>query len=454
MDKIKNFNLKISLILFIAMFQLTFSQKKVFAYYPYWVTDTLPVEKIQFDRITHLIHAFVKPDSLGNLKLENNFINSSLNNTAHLNNVKIFISVGGENQSEAFSKISQNENLRENFATNIVNFILNNNYDGLDIDWEFPSNENEKSGFAQLVQKIRNKFNAINPDLKISLAIPVTNFWGQWFDFENLKNTVDYFYLMAYHYHGWWNTHSGHNTPLYPTSGDNDGSIDESMAYMLNRSVPKNKLVLGTTFFGKIFYSTDLYATNDSSKTISLFYKNIVDTIASGNWNYFWDAVAKVPYLLSKSGNKFLTYDNPLSIAKKTEYVIDNNFGGIMIWALSYDLLSNDTQPMLTAIHDVMVNYTEIKSSEKLPAEFELFSNYPNPFNPTTIIEYKISEAAFVKLTVYNSIGQEVSRIVDEFQIPGHYKIKFDGSNLSSGVYFYCLQSNNNIKTKSMILQK
>ncbi len=93
------------------------------------------------------------------------------------------------------------------------------------------------------------------------------------------------------------------------------------------------------------------------------------------------------------------------------------------------------------------------------PKDFVLYQNYPNPFNPSTVIGYKLSVISNVKLTVYNLLGKEISTLVNEEKPAGEYEIKFDASNLSSGVYYYKLtltdtQGNKQTKTKSMILLK
>jgi len=96
-----------------------------------------------------------------------------------------------------------------------------------------------------------------------------------------------------------------------------------------------------------------------------------------------------------------------------------------------------------------------IKSSvsvSDLPKEFKLEQNYPNPFNPATKIQYDIPKITDVSLIVYDVIGREVARLVDEMKPPGHYEIVWDGSRLASGVYFYRLQTNNFIAVKKMLL--
>ncbi len=89
------------------------------------------------------------------------------------------------------------------------------------------------------------------------------------------------------------------------------------------------------------------------------------------------------------------------------------------------------------------------------PKSFELSQNYPNPFNPTTSIKYKVVSSTYVRLTVYDMLGREVAVLVDEEKPAGGYTITFDGSNLSSGVYFYRLQTSDGyVAVKKMNLLK
>jgi len=80
--------------------------------------------------------------------------------------------------------------------------------------------------------------------------------------------------------------------------------------------------------------------------------------------------------------------------------------------------------------------------------------NYPNPFNPSTLIKYSVPENGFVKLSVYNLIGEEVSLLVNEEVDAGFYEVTFNAVNLPSGIYFYRLQAGNIIQLKKMVLLK
>ncbi len=110
----------------------------------------------------------------------------------------------------------------------------------------------------------------------------------------------------------------------------------------------------------------------------------------------------------------------------------------------------------------VQVDYNGNKNESKIinievnPAAstFILEQNYPNPFNPVTSISYQIPESGFVSLKVYDTEGKEVQTLVNGFKKPGNYRINFNASNLSSGIYFYRISCNNFIQTKKMVLLK
>jgi hypothetical protein len=89
-----------------------------------------------------------------------------------------------------------------------------------------------------------------------------------------------------------------------------------------------------------------------------------------------------------------------------------------------------------------------------IPTVYDLGQNYPNPFNPSTIIRFSIPEAGFVTLKVFNLLGEEVATLLNAEKTAGNYEATFDASNLSSGIYFYKLESQNFTSTKKMLLLK
>ncbi len=92
--------------------------------------------------------------------------------------------------------------------------------------------------------------------------------------------------------------------------------------------------------------------------------------------------------------------------------------------------------------------------SSNIPDKYSLSQNYPNPFNPTTKIKFDIVKSDFATLKVFNSTGQEVSRLVEQNLQPGTYEVSFDGGSLTSGIYFYTIHTGDFMKTKKMVLVK
>lgn len=129
----------------------------------------------------------------------------------------------------------------------------------------------------------------------------------------------------------------------------------------------------------------------------------------------------------------------------------------------NYDHISQSRSgsPTLYAVRDnggiskatnLLVNVEPV--SNKIPESFSLKQNYPNPFNPTTVIVYSIPVSLDVKLKVYDELGKEVMTLVDKNQNAGKYEVRFDGSGLSSGMYFYTLQAGTFSQTKKLMMVK
>ena len=93
-------------------------------------------------------------------------------------------------------------------------------------------------------------------------------------------------------------------------------------------------------------------------------------------------------------------------------------------------------------------------NDEEIPSVYKLNQNFPNPFNPSTEISYKLLEDGFVNITVYNTIGQEVAVLVNQYQASGKHVIQFKAENLPSGIYIYKLQSGRFSDVKKMLLTK
>src|ERR1035437_9008205 len=99
--------------------------------------------------------------------------------------------------------------------------------------------------------------------------------------------------------------------------------------------------------------------------------------------------------------------------------------------------------------------YSNIVEADLIaPSVFDLSQNFPNPWNPTTLITYSLPTSSNVILKVYNVLGKLIKTLVNENQEAGIYKVNFDAGSLSNGVYFYKIQAGNYTETKKMLLLK
>ena len=89
-----------------------------------------------------------------------------------------------------------------------------------------------------------------------------------------------------------------------------------------------------------------------------------------------------------------------------------------------------------------------------IPSEFVLHQNFPNPFNSTTIIIYELTKLTEVELIVYNILGEKIKTLVNRIQNVGKYELIFDAKDLTSGIYFYVLKTENNFGSRKMIIIK
>ncbi|HLT23574.1 MAG TPA: T9SS type A sorting domain-containing protein, partial [Ignavibacteria bacterium] len=145
----------------------------------------------------------------------------------------------------------------------------------------------------------------------------------------------------------------------------------------------------------------------------------------------------------------------------KAEQNLNSIFGGDNpqgIWRLKVNDDANGDTGMVYAwgiqLNGEVLVGVEDPQNNSIPNKFELQQNYPNPFNPSTAIKFSIPKNLNVNLKVYDLAGREVASLINKELSAGSYEYLFDGSKLSSGVYFYKLTAGDFVDTKKMILVK
>ena len=164
--------------------------------------------------------------------------------------------------------------------------------------------------------------------------------------------------------------------------------------------------------------------------------------------NYGKDSVVEMAL-----ASKFIYYyfdkndmQNALAVSKQ----LDNSFP-LSLGAIGAHQILGDTAYYNVDLYKKLVQQNSIVQT---PSEYTLSENYPNPFNPSTVINYQLPKDGVVTVKIYDVLGKEVKTLVDGYKTTGKYSVSFDASKFASGIYFYQLRAGSFISTKKMLLVK
>jgi hypothetical protein len=145
-----------------------------------------------------------------------------------------------------------------------------------------------------------------------------------------------------------------------------------------------------------------------------------------------------------------MRYDTPERGYDEADALAVNKYGDVFVTGTSEG--TDQVYDYLTIKYSNLIGIKP--NSNSIPQRYTLYQNYPNPFNPVTDIQYSIPKKSMVSLVVYDVLGREVITLLNEEKPPGNYDVKFDASNISSGLYFYRIVAGDYIEVKKMIVLK
>ena len=335
-----------------------FSQSSIWVsgYYAGWQqgwnnSGPLKAEDIDYSALTHVIHFSLIPNTNGTFDtLSNNMtmVNSNaVIQDAHAAGKKVLICVGGAYTADGY-RGATNSTHRTSFVNALVNFMTQRGYDGIDIDWE-PLEQTDSAQFVSFINQLRSSMDAVSPRPLLTAAVgSMPTVYAQ------LQSAFDQINVMTYDMSGPWDGWvTWHNSPLYnggyrfpSTSGLLPGGHDEVESFT-EMGIPSAKLGIGIAFYGYEWKGGSGTPTGGTTAPRQSW--TAAPTVTERDYNYImdniyqpsysrWDTIAMVPYLsIDNSGSandRFITYENERSCAKKINFVQSQGLGGVIIWEL------------------------------------------------------------------------------------------------------------------------
>lgn len=280
--------------------------------------------------------------------------------------LKTTIAIGGWGGSANFSEAAATQESRLTFANSVVDFIVEHDFNGVDLDWEYPvtgggpgtyPNPDDYDNFPLLLETVREKLDEQGEKDGVHYSLSIAGAANTSF-IENTQigttqNLLDYVQIMTYDIHGTWEDLADLNAPLYDDYGKT-WSVDKAVQAYLDAGVPAEKVVMGVPFYG---YSYNVLSGENNgfrqeyNGSGSVTYNQIVqNNYLNNGYIRFWDEGTAVPYLFNQEEAIFISYDDEESMTIKANYIREQGLGGAMIWEISQDH-SND---LLNSLYGVL----------------------------------------------------------------------------------------------------
>ncbi|TRX97546.1 hypothetical protein FHL15_001301 [Xylaria flabelliformis] len=262
--------------------------------------------------------------------------------------LKVLLSIGGGEFSPKFAAATSTEMRRQTFAQSAVKIVTDWGFDGVDIDWEYPTNEAERDNLVKLVAACRETFdrysfyNRLQYRFLVTVASPAGPTNWRFVDLPRMDRYVDIWHLMSYDYTGSWNPKSGHQANVFMNKANVASTplnTDDAVRHYESQGISGQKIVIGLPLYGRSFNGTSGLGQNYTSIGTGgpqpgvWYYKDLPK--AGGHENF--DEVAKATYSYDQMRRELVSYDNIQSTAFKAQYVRNRRLGGAFFWEASGD---------------------------------------------------------------------------------------------------------------------
>jgi len=333
-------------------------------------------EKINFRLYTHLCHAFVVADEDGQLRQNRTCPSRELVADAHQAHVQILLSLGGWGWDKQFASIVSRPETLDRYVKSVMKLVEEYDYDGIDLDWEYPDTKEEIAGFELLSRRFRQQLDELGQTkgrlLLLTMAAAANPPTLKWLTNDLLLETMDWVNVMTYDFAGDWTSYAGHHSPLFASTKQPGTlrSTELSLKYLVERGMPPNRLAVGLPLYGKGFAVAEPYA---STKDVAAKggvprggdYRNLARLLQDQGWTRTWDDETKNPWATAPGGAAVIGYDDAQSISLKTEWAMQQGYRGVFFWQIGGDLLPDGTNPLQEAARLKLDEALSIKSGAK-----------------------------------------------------------------------------------------
>ncbi|KRG86585.1 hypothetical protein ABB34_06595 [Stenotrophomonas daejeonensis] len=280
--------------------------------------------------------------------------------------LKVLLSIGGWGAGN-FSEAAATVAARARFIDSGVALVHEFDLDGLDIDWEYPTlgdadishAPGDRRNFTLLLEQLRARLDGEGKGRRhylLTIAAAEGRF-AAGLELPRIARSLDWINLMTYDFHGSLTPTTGHHAGLSrsPLAAPQDRDTEAAVRYFLDAGVPADKINVGVPFYGRTFGDVDpandgLYRSFASDGGFITWQQIVHTRLGAPGWQRHWDDAAQAPYLWNPSERRFITYDDPQSLAIKAGYVKRNGLGGIMYWEQRGD----DNEQLLDVLHEAL----------------------------------------------------------------------------------------------------
>ncbi|KAJ9688910.1 hypothetical protein PVL29_014525 [Vitis rotundifolia] len=327
------------------------------AYWPSWLAESLPPVGIPTSYFTHLFYAYLQLDAstyqLSITQPDEQWM-GNFTATLHANNplVKAFLSIGGgASNPYTFSNMAGDPDNRAAFINSTIDVARKYGFDGLDLDWEFPTNSQDMSNLAILYSEWHaavKKEAHYSGQYKLLLSSAVyfaSDFFlsdvPRSYPADAIKKYVDFVSPMCFDYHGSWDTSvTGAHALLYDKASNISTSY--GISSWIEAGVPPEKLVMGLPLYGRTWELKDQNKHGIGDPAVGtgpgdgiMAYTNIVDFNSEKGATEIYDEETVSTY--SYAGTNWIGYDGPISTENKVKFAWEQGLGGYFLWALGDD---------------------------------------------------------------------------------------------------------------------